>query len=113
MGYVTTEELKECYANCRFLLYTTKSEGFGLPPLEAMCSGRPTVASSLSSVPEVLGMAAYYVDPYDISDIEKGIEYMDDKDNCNLYSNIIAEYTKAITKRGDEDIKIFVEEIMS
>ena len=40
-------------------------EGFGLPPLEAMATGTPVVAARTSSLPEVLGDAALYVEPRD------------------------------------------------
>ncbi|MEZ4834233.1 MAG: glycosyltransferase [Caldilineaceae bacterium] len=38
-------------------------EGFGLPPLEAMACGTPTIVSNTSSLPEVVGDAALMVDP--------------------------------------------------
>jgi glycosyltransferase involved in cell wall biosynthesis len=46
-------------------LYPSLGEGFGLPPLEAMASGAPVVASNITSIPEVLGDAAILVPPRD------------------------------------------------
>jgi glycosyltransferase involved in cell wall biosynthesis len=43
-------------------VYPSLYEGFGLPPLEAMCEGVPVVASNATSLPEVLGQAALLVD---------------------------------------------------
>ncbi len=40
-------------------------EGFGLPPLEAMSCGTPVLASTASSVPEVVGDAGIMLDPKD------------------------------------------------
>jgi glycosyltransferase involved in cell wall biosynthesis len=47
------------------LLHPSVDEGFGLPPLEAMAMGVPTVVSSAGSLPEVVGDSAVLVDPHD------------------------------------------------
>ena len=44
-------------------------EGFGLPPLEAMACGTPTIVSNVSSLPEVVGDAALLVDPRDTEEM--------------------------------------------
>jgi len=48
-------------------------EGFGIPPLEAMACGTPTIVSNVSSLPEVVGDAGLLVDPYSIDEIEQAI----------------------------------------
>jgi len=50
-------------------VFPSLSEGFGLPPLEAMSFGLPVVASSATSIPEICGDAAIYFDPNDNYDI--------------------------------------------
>ena len=67
-------QLKWAYQHAVALLYTSRCEGFGLPLLEAMSLGCPVVASGVSSMPEVGGDAAVYVDPTDIESIRGGIE---------------------------------------
>lgn len=47
------------------LAFPSLTEGFGLPPLEAMAIGCPVVASHCASLPEVCGDAALYASPYD------------------------------------------------
>jgi glycosyltransferase involved in cell wall biosynthesis len=72
-GYIADEDLPSVYKNSELLVFPSLYEGFGLPPLEAMASGVPVVASSAASIPEVCGNAALYVNPYSIVDIANGI----------------------------------------
>jgi len=51
-------------------------EGFGLPPVEAMNFGCPVIASDVSSIPEVCGEAALYVDPNNIQDIRAKMQLL-------------------------------------
>jgi len=59
--------------NALLFIYPTYYEGFGLPPLEAMQSGCPVITSNNSTLPEVCGDAAYYVNPDNESEIAEGI----------------------------------------
>ncbi|MEZ4868703.1 MAG: glycosyltransferase family 1 protein [Caldilineaceae bacterium] len=65
VGRVTDEELQELYVGARCHVHPAHYEGFGLPPLEAMACGTPTIVSNVSSLPEVVGDAALLVDPQD------------------------------------------------
>jgi glycosyltransferase involved in cell wall biosynthesis len=49
-------------------------EGFGLPALEALASGAPVVASNVTSLPEILGSSAVFVNPENVDSIAGGIE---------------------------------------
>jgi len=62
-GFIPDDELPLLYRTALVFLFASHFEGFGLPPLEAMASGVPVVASKASSLPEVLGDAALLVDP--------------------------------------------------
>lgn len=62
-GSVDQATLKLLYENAEIFLFPSLYEGFGIPPLEAMEAGLPVVASRNSSIPEVLGDAAYYLGP--------------------------------------------------
>ncbi len=64
-GYVSDDELIWLYRNCFANLYPSLFEGFGLPVLEGMQFGAPSVASTSSSIPEVAGDAALLLDPAD------------------------------------------------
>jgi glycosyltransferase involved in cell wall biosynthesis len=64
-GFVPTEELPWWYRAAELFVYPSLFEGFGLPVLEAMACGIPTITSSASSLPEVAGDAALLIDPED------------------------------------------------
>lgn len=64
-GYVTDDELIWLYRNCYGNLYPSLFEGFGLPVLEGMQFGAPTLASNSTSIPEVAGDAAILLAPED------------------------------------------------
>jgi glycosyltransferase involved in cell wall biosynthesis len=66
LGRVPSEHLLYLYNAARLLVHPSFYEGFGLPPLEAMTCGTPTVVSKVSALPEVVGDAAYLVNPHDI-----------------------------------------------
>lgn len=60
--------------NCACVfVFPSKYEGFGLPPLEAMAAGVPVVASNTTSLPEVLGDAAIFINPDDARSLAAGI----------------------------------------
>jgi glycosyltransferase involved in cell wall biosynthesis len=69
---VSEEELPRLYAQASLFLFASLNEGFGLPPLEAMVTGTPVVTSAVTSMPEVCGDAAWYVEPTDVERIFEG-----------------------------------------
>jgi glycosyltransferase involved in cell wall biosynthesis len=75
-GYVAREDLPAVYSAARLFVYPSLCEGFGLPPLEAMACGTPVIASNVSAMPEILGSAAYLIDPHDVSALAAGIQSM-------------------------------------
>lgn len=72
-GYVDDNELNSLYSQCDVFLYPTLNEGFGYPPIEAMRYGKTCVVSAVCSLPEICGDAVYYVNPYDIGEIQNRI----------------------------------------
>jgi glycosyltransferase involved in cell wall biosynthesis len=74
LGYVSDDDLAALYQSCTAFCYPSLYEGFGLPVLEAMACGAPVLTSRASSMPEIAGDAALYVDPLDVDDIARGLE---------------------------------------
>jgi glycosyltransferase involved in cell wall biosynthesis len=68
-GYVKNEDLPAIYSQCSLFLYPSLRESFGIPILEAMACKAPVITSNTSSMPEISGDAAFFVDPYDPSEI--------------------------------------------
>ncbi len=67
-GYVSDAELIWLYRNCYANLYPSMFEGFGLPVLEGMQFGAPTITSLSTSIPEVAGDAAILLEPENVDE---------------------------------------------
>jgi len=73
-GFVADADLPALYSAAALFVYPSLYEGFGLPVLEAMACGTPTVVSNASSLPEVAGDAALLVDPHDEAALAQALE---------------------------------------
>jgi glycosyltransferase involved in cell wall biosynthesis len=101
--YVSEAELRWMYEHCAAYIFPSLSEGFGLPPLEAMAHGAPVVSSNATCLPEVNGPAAHYFDPYNIDDMAQKIS--------EVISN--PKLRETLTKSGFEQIKRYSWQRMS
>ncbi|HSF72786.1 MAG TPA: glycosyltransferase family 4 protein [Microcoleus sp.] len=71
----TQDQLKEFYSKCDAWLFSSRSEGFGLPILEAMACGTPVIGTPAGAAPELLaGGGGILVKPEDPEDMAKAIE---------------------------------------
>lgn len=73
LDYVSKLDLRYLFAGAYCFVFPSLYEGFGVPVLEAMSFGCPVITSNTSSLPEVGGNAAIYVNPYDSLDIANAI----------------------------------------
>ena len=73
-GYVDDEDMPGFSSGATVFVFPSFYEGFGIPPLEAMACATPVIVSRTSSLPEVVGDAAEFVDPHDVSSIAAALE---------------------------------------
>lgn len=97
LPWLGVDELELLYASAEVLLYCSLYEGFGIPILDAFSVGLPVLTSNVSSMPEVGGKAALYVDPLRVEDIKEKLDMvMDDK-----------KLKGELVKKGFERVKKF------
>lgn len=87
LGRVSDDELKHYYTNALAFIYPSLYEGFGLPPIEAMAMGCPTIVSDISVLHEVCGDASLYVNPLDFREIALKITLL--YDDISLRNELI------------------------
>ena len=76
LGFVPQPVLDKLYREAILFLFPSLYEGFGLPALEAIARRTPVVTSPLSSLPEVVGDAGVYVDPYNTTAIADELDHL-------------------------------------
>lgn len=78
-GYIQDSDLPLLYNVADMFIYPSSYEGFGLPLLEAMACGTPVITSDNSSLPEVTGDAAIFIDPLNVAEMADAM--------CQVLSN--------------------------
>lgn len=73
VGKVSGEQKAALLSRCKALIFPSMSEGFGLPVVEAMCFGKPSFITRLTSLPEVGGDVSYYFDSLDAKDMAAAV----------------------------------------
>ena len=82
------------------MVFPSLYEGFGLPPLEAMVFGCPTITSNAASLPEICGDATIYFDPYDIDEITDSM--MQIMGSATLRAKMVEKGYKQVKKFSKE-----------
>lgn len=100
LGFVSDASLRWLYRNCWAFIYPSLYEGFGLPVLEAMAAGAATITSQTTSLPEVGGDAALYIDPLEEASITTALQQVED-----------GEYRNSLRERGQHQAQNFSWEI--
>jgi len=94
--YIPKEELPHYYRDSIALFFPSKYEGFGLPPLEAMATGTPVITTSMTSIPEVCGNAALYVDPDNINEMASALKRL------AMDASLRESYSRASLQRASQ-----------
>ncbi len=87
LNYVSNDALHILMQGAKAFVFPSLYEGFGLPVMEAMSLGLPVITSNQSSLPEIAGDAAYFVNPYDVKEIAMAIHRLATDDAlCDILS---------------------------
>lgn len=86
LNYVEAGELPKIINQAIALVFPSLWEGFGFPVLEAMACGTPVITSNLSSMPEVAGDAALFINPYNVQEIAAAMQTV--ANNTDLRSHL-------------------------
>lgn len=73
IDYVEKKDLPALYSGAEAFVFPSLFEGFGIPLLEAMACGAPVITSSVSSMPEVAGDAALYINPNSAEELRQAL----------------------------------------
>ena len=105
--YVAQEEMNALYSGAELVAFPSLNESFGMPVIEAMASGTPTITSNVTSLPEVAGGAAILVDPIDAEALAGAMQQV--LSDTRLQQTLIAkglERARPFTwDRGEEEVK--------
>lgn len=113
-GFVPDEELKYLMNGAVALALVSLYEGFGIPVVDAMACGVPTIVSNVSSLPEIVGQAGLLVDPYSTDQIEQAIRiiYADKKLRMKKSKESLKQAGKfSWEKMAKKVLKVFEEKI--
>ncbi|TAK96192.1 glycosyltransferase family 1 protein [Patescibacteria group bacterium] len=85
-GYVVGDEIVPLFKHSQFFIMPSLSEGFGMTVLEAFATGTPSIISNVSSLPEVAGDAARFVNPVDVTEMtEAMVSFANNEQERNQY----------------------------
>lgn len=74
LGHISDAQKAWLYASCLGFVFPSLTEGFGLPPLEAMCFGKPVFVARRTCLPEVIGPQGAYFDSFEPAAMRACIE---------------------------------------
>jgi glycosyltransferase involved in cell wall biosynthesis len=107
-GFISEIVKEILLSNCSIFVYPSFYEGFGLPVLEAMSKGIPTITSNISSMPEVVGDSAILIDPYNVNQLSD--EMINLLNNENLRKELsIKSKLRASTYSWDQTARLTLE----
>lgn len=109
--FLSDSDLEHAYKNAYALYFGSFFEGFGYPPLEAMKYGTPTIASNVTSIPEILGNAGIYFSPIYPADLYRAIiKVLQERD---FLKEVLKMRYQEVYNRQKDNLKKVVDEILN
>lgn len=105
-GFVENDVRNCLYANAKAFLFPSVFEGFGMPPIEAICTGVPVITTREACIPEITQNLANYVNnPYDLEEWIERIQHVKENVqgfNMNVYNPqaIAKQYLEILKMQG-------------
>ena len=110
LGYVPAKDKFSLMKHAACFIFPSLYEGFGLPVLEALSLGVPTITSLVSSLPEVAGEAAILINPNKVSEIKSALrKVLEDEDLRKKFSRAGIVQAKKFSweKCAEETVKVY------
>ncbi|MCD6149787.1 glycosyltransferase family 4 protein [bacterium] len=113
-GYIIGDELNPLFKGAEFFVMPSLYEGFGMTVLEAFATQTPAIISNVSSLPEIAGEAAYFVNPLDVKEISEALwKFSQNEDLRNQYRQKGLEQARKFDwkKTARETLEVYKEMI--
>ena len=109
---VDDKELVWLYENCRFTVFPSFYEGWGMPIAESLAYGKMCLASNTSSMPEIAGDLIEYFSPFNTGELlETILKYLDEGTLAAKERQIKESFTATTWKQMYEQIESFVDSL--
>ena len=109
IDYLSDSDMDHAYRNAFALIFPSYFEGFGYPPIEALACGTPTIASNVTSIPEILGDAGLYFSPFYPADLYRAIHVL--TNNHDVRREQMEQRHKEIVEKQQNDLQQLIKEI--
>jgi glycosyltransferase involved in cell wall biosynthesis len=114
LGRVERQRLLQVMQGAAVFAYPSLYEGFGLPPLEALACGVPTVVSDVSSLPEVVGEAGWRVPPLEVAAWSAALrQAWDSRDDTERRQRAVAWAARFSWQRAAEQLEGVFDEVLT
>lgn len=102
---VDDRALQWLYANCRYTIYPSYYEGWGLPVAESLALGKPCIASNSSSIPEIGGTLVDYFSPFSADELAALIVRYEDDSQLEKKKKEIRTFVPTTWKSCSDDVR--------
>lgn len=110
IDFLSDSDMEHAYKHAVALLFPSFFEGFGYPPIEALMNGTPTIASNVTSVPEILSYAGIYISPFYPADLYRSMKCV--LENPEIKKEEIQRRAKEMIVLQENDLQALINDIL-